>query len=283
MKKQNEQLVGAHVSIAGGLHKSVAQALELGATTMQIFTKSNRSYKAKPLTQEEIDTFRQAVKESGLQKPVAHCSYLINIGSPKEDVAQRSTAALTHELERCQQLGIPYLVLHPGSHLKSGEDECITRIAKNLDKVLEIADGTTTICLETMAGQGTNIGYAFEHLRAIIDQCENNKHLGVCFDTCHVFAAGYNITTQQDYDMVMKQFKDIIGVRRLKVFHINDSKMPLGAKRDRHASLGEGEIPKNVFSFIMNDEPFTNVPKILETPDPELYAKEIKELYGMIS
>ncbi|MFH0898252.1 MAG: deoxyribonuclease IV [bacterium] len=282
MMKKKEPIVGAHVSIAGGLHNSIKEALSIGATTMQIFTKSNRSYTAKALTQKETTLFKQAVKESGLQKITAHCSYLINIGSPKIGVANKSVTALAKELSRCEQLDIPYLVIHPGSHLGSGEDACIKQIAKNLDTILANATGTTKICLETMAGQGTNIGSTFEQLKNIIDLCKHKEHLGTCLDTCHIFSAGYDISSEKKYHEVMDTFCKIIGISRLQVVHVNDSKTPCGSHIDRHETLGKGTIPRNAFKALMNDKRLENVPKILETPDPDLYAEEIAMLKKMV-
>ena len=281
-QSKKEPLVGAHVSIAGGLHMAVFYAQEMGANTMQFFTKSNRSYFVKDLTKDEIEAFKQAVKESNVSHITAHCSFLINIGSPKPDVARKSTAALAIELKRCEQLNIPYLVIHPGSHLKTGEEGCIARIAKNLDRILSKATGVTKICLENMAGQGTNIGYDFKHLKDIIDLCEHKKHIGICFDTCHAFSAGYDISSEKKYNEVMDVFCKTVGIYRLKVIHVNDSKTPCDSHKDRHESLGKGTIPNITFKALMNDERLENIPKILETPDPDLYENEIKMLKRMV-
>ncbi|MFH1832323.1 MAG: deoxyribonuclease IV [bacterium] len=275
-------LVGAHVSIATSLHGAVQYAHSIGANTMQIFTKSNRSYTAKSLTAEEIILFKQAVKKTGLSHISAHSSFLINIGSPDAQISKKSTLSLATELTRCQQLGIPYLTLHPGSHTGSGPEACIKKIAQNLDTVLTCANGTTTICLENMAGQGTNMGGTFEQLQEIINLCEHKKYIGVCFDTCHAFCAGYDISTEKKYNSVIELFDSIIGLAKLKVIHINDSKLPLGSHKDRHESLGKGLIPLEVFAYIMNDERLINIPKILETPEPELYEQEIVMLKNMI-
>ncbi|MBX9830930.1 deoxyribonuclease IV [Candidatus Babeliales bacterium] len=275
--KNKETLVGAHISAAGGLYKSVERALEIGCTTMQIFTKSNRSWFAPALTHEEIEAFKQVMKNSGLSKIMVHSSYLINLAASNTEVRNKSITSLAKELGRCQDLEIPYLVLHPGSHTGSGDELGINHIAKNLDTVFEKVPGKTMILLETMAGQGTNIG-SFAHIKSIIEQTENKDRLGVCLDTCHVFAAGYNIGTPTGYEEMMDEFCKTIGIRRLKALHLNDSKMPWGSKRDRHASLGEGEIAQTAFKRIMQDERLVNVPKILETPDPAKYPDEIKLL-----
>jgi deoxyribonuclease-4 len=276
--KEKTVLVGAHVSIAGGLHKAVERALALGATTMQIFTKSSRSWYDKPISPETEKLFKKALKDSGLKKIVAHASYLINIASAKPNTEQQSVAALKHELHRCEQLSIPFLVLHPGSHIGDGEEKGIKKICKNLDKVLATANGKTKLLLETMAGQGTNLGYTFKQIREIHDRCTHKKHLGVCLDTCHIFAAGYELRNTTEYEKTMKKFARIVGLRKLKAIHLNDSKTELGSRKDRHESLGKGQIPKKIFQLIMQDKRLVGIPKILETPDPTLYKEEISLL-----
>jgi len=282
-KTPQKILVGAHVSIAGGLHKAVERAIALGATTMQIFTKSGRTWFAKKITQEEAERFKQAVKKTKLIGVTAHSSYLINIASINLKTIKKSLTALVEEIQRCELLSIPYLVLHPGSHVGTGEETGIKKIAKNLDRVLKKTSGKTLVLLETMAGQGTNIGYTFEQLREIIDLCEEQKKIGVCLDTCHIFAAGYDINTPEAYENTIKKFTQILGLRRLKVIHINDSKTLCNSRKDRHASLGTGKISPQAFKLIMNDKRLTNIPKILETPEPELYAEEIRMLKNMVS
>jgi len=279
IKKQiSEALVGAHISIAGGLYKSVERAIEIGCTTMQIFTKSNRSWFGEKIREEEIEKFKEALKNSCLSKIMVHSSYLINIGSGKEDVEKKSISALKHELHRAEQLGIPYLVFHPGAHLGIGEEECIKKIAKNLDNALSESTGETQILLETTAGQGTNVGYKFEHLKDIYDLCKHKKHLGICLDTCHIYVAGYDISTKEKFKKVLDEFKKIVGIKKLKAIHLNDSKTECGSRKDRHANLGNGKISLKTFQEIMQNESLKNIPKILETPDPDKYAKEIEML-----
>ncbi len=268
-------LIGAHVSIAEKIYYSIQHAQALNATTMQIFTKSSRTWRAKPLTQEEIDTFKAALQKSGLIKPVAHAGYLINLAAQNALVEQNSVQSLADELKRCEVLGIPFLVLHPGSHTGAGEEVGIKQIAKNLDQVLQHATGTTVIALELMAGQGTNLGYTFAQLKQMIDATKHGKHLGICLDTCHAFAAGYDISTEAGYEKMMQELETVVGIKALKVIHLNDSKEPCGARKDRHASIGKGEIPMHIFELIMRDKRLVDIPKILETPDPELYAQEI--------
>jgi deoxyribonuclease-4 len=278
MKKKFVPLVGAHISIAGGFYKAVERAETIGCTTMQIFTKNNKSWFGAKITDEEVREFKAAMRKSNLSKIMVHTSYLINIASAKPDVERRSITALKHELHRCEQLGIPYLVLHPGSHLGAGEEKGIKKVSKNLDKVLAYANGKTKILLETMAGQGTNIGKTFKEIKAIISGCKYKKLLGVCLDTCHIFSAGYDIGNAEKYEEVMKQFSKIIGITRLKAIHLNDSKTACGSCKDRHENLGKGKIPRKAFSLIMNDKRLEKVPKVLETPDSDLYEKEIKML-----
>lgn len=279
MKKQ-KILLGAHISSAGGFHKAIERAEALGCTTMQIFTKNNKTWFGKAIPEEEISLFKESFKKSSLSKIMVHTAYLINIGSSKPEIEKQSISSLKHELHRCEELGIPYLVLHPGAHLGSGEEICIEKIAHNLDLVLASGEGSTSILLETTAGQGTSVGHTFEQIKKIISLCEHKKLIGVCLDTCHIFAAGYDIGTK--YEEVMEQFEKAIGFKYLKAIHLNDSKSKLNSHVDRHESIGLGEIPIETFSLIMNDERLQDIPKILETPDPDLYAKEIEMLTKMV-
>jgi len=279
-------LIGAHMSIAKGLYRAIEDGEKIGCTTIQIFTKSSRSWSAKKLTDQEIEKFKQTLKNSKeIKIVVAHSSYLINIGSPKKNLENKSIKALEEEFKRCEQLGIPYLVLHPGSHIGQGEKDCIKQIAKNLDKVLKQSKGKTKILLETTAGQGTNIGYTFEQIKKIRSFCKEKSKLGICLDTCHIFVAGYNISTPEGYKSVINKFIKILGLKSLKVIHLNDSKTSLNSKKDRHEDIGKGKIPLKTFSLIMNDKRFINIPKILETPAKQgyiSYEKQIKKLKGMV-
>lgn len=278
-------LLGAHMSISGGLHKAIERAESIGCTTMQIFTKNNKAWFGGKISDEEANLFKQALKKSPLKKIMGHTSYLINIGSAKKDVEKKSIAALKHELGRCEQLDIPYLVLHPGSHLGAEEDKCIKQICKNLDTVLVHATGKTIILLETMAGQGTNVGYKFEHLKEIYAGCKHKKLLGVCFDTCHIFSAGYDFTSPEGYKKTWAKFAKVIGMRKLKAIHLNDSKTERGSRKDRHENIGKGKIPKKIFELIMNDKKLSGIPKVLETPSSNgmsEYRHEIKLLRKML-
>ncbi|MBS1988340.1 deoxyribonuclease IV [Candidatus Dependentiae bacterium] len=276
-------LIGAHMSGAGSLHLAFDRGEEVGCTAMQIFTKSNRSWHEKPLTNDQIENFKARWKTSSIESIMVHASYLINIGSSKPDVEQKAVKALIDEVQRCNQLNIPYLVLHPGSHLGAGEEICIKQIAKNLDLVFDKVNGRTMILLETMAGQGTNVGNTFEQLAAIRSACEHKRKIAICLDTCHIFTAGYELTTEDNYKKIMKQFDEIIGLDNLKAIHLNDSKTACGSRVDRHECLGKGQIPLKIFQLIMNDHRLSDIPKILETPDPDLYKQEIDILKKMCS
>jgi len=285
MTQKHEILVGSHISTAGGLHLAIERGQSIGATAIQIFTKSNRQWNASKITDHEAQLFKDAWKVSTIQSIVVHAAYLINIGSKELETAKKSAKALLDEVRRCEQLGIKYLILHPGSHLGAGEEKGIEQIAHYLDEVLEQAQGHVTILLETMAGQGTNMGHSFEQLQSMRAQSKHKRHVGFCLDTCHVFCAGYNLATEADYEDMMKKFGSILGFEHLYAIHVNDSLKPHGSRLDRHAPLGEGKIPLNIFKLMMNDKRLVDVPKILETPsDPEmrLWAKEIKMLRGMV-
>ncbi|MBN2542125.1 deoxyribonuclease IV [bacterium] len=274
-------LVGAHMSIAGGIYKAIDRGLALGCTAIQVFTKNASQWHAKPLTDKDIDLFTRKRRQSGL-RIIAHNSYLINLASPKEALYRKSLDAMMVEMSRCDLLGIPYLVMHPGSHTGSGEEKGIRRIAKGIDTLY--ANGNSGVCLalETTSGQGTNLGYSFEQLAEIISISKNSHKLRVCYDTCHTFNAGYDITTQEAYDGTFEDFEDLIGVEKIVVIHMNDSKHPLGSGKDRHQHIGEGEIGLNAFGFIMNDKRFENVPKILETPKGEDYEFDKVNLKRLI-
>jgi deoxyribonuclease-4 len=285
MKKRiSLPLVGAHISISGGFYKAVERAEKIGAATMQIFTKNNKAWLGSKISNEEETRFKKAYKHSKLSNIMAHTAYLINIASANKNIRKKSVTSLKHELERCEQLGIPYLVLHPGSHVGAGEEAGIKKIIKNLDKVLAKANGKTKILLETMSGQGTGLGYKFEQIKRIISECKHKKLIGVCLDTCHIFSAGYDIRSEDEYEKTMKRFSRIIGMGRLKAIHINDSKNELGSRKDRHANLGKGKIPLKAFRLIMNDKRLQKIPKVLETPGDatgEIYKKEISKLKRM--
>lgn len=265
-KEKNHTLLGAHVSAAGGLYRAIDIGEDLGCNTIQIFTSNNRQWSFSELKENEIAAFIERQKESKIKIVVSHASYLINIGSPTKTVALRSKKALNAELTRCEQLSIPYLVLHPGARLDSDESTCIKNIAINLQESLEKTPGKCIILLEIMAGQGSSIGGTLEQLASITDLISYKSRIGICFDTCHAFAAGYDFTTQETYDNFWLEFDKVIGIEKLKAIHLNDSLKPKSSHIDRHADIGKGEIGLEAFRLIMNDKRFIKVPKIIETP-----------------
>jgi len=255
------------MSIAGGLFNAFAAGEEFGCDTIQIFVKSSNQWKAKPLTDEELEKYQAEQKRTEIAPVVAHDSYLINLGSPDDALLQKSREAFLIEMERCEKLKIPYLVTHPGSHMNAGEQAGIDKIAESINWLLERTDGyKVEIALETTAGQGTNLGYKFEQLAAMIEKSRQPERLAVCFDTCHAFAAGYDISNREGYDRTWAEFDRIIGLEKLAVIHLNDSKKGQGSRVDRHEHIGEGELGREPFEFIMQDERFAAIPKILETP-----------------
>ena len=279
-------LLGAHVSIAGGLNKAIKRAQETGANCFQVFTKSNRQWYAKEITTEEQNDFIEKLKNSSISIVIAHASYLINLGSANNAVVKKSIESLSQELKRCEQLNIPYLVLHPGTaHLKD-EQKSLEFIANRIDEAITISKTKKVFLLiETMAGQGKTIGYKFSQLATIIKNTNHKRRIGICFDTCHVFVAGYDFSTKSSYDSLWKEFDETIGIKKLKAFHINDSKKEFGSKIDRHENIGQGKIPINSFSLIMNDKRFADIPKIIETPEGlnkiENDKKNIEKLYDL--
>ena len=282
-------ILGAHMSIAGGYYKAVEAAAEAGCDCVQLFTKNNNQWRAKPITEADVERFRAALAEHGITHPISHDSYLINLASPDNALWKKSVDAFVVELQRAEQLGISYVVTHPGAFTTSSEARGLKRIIRALNEVHRQTKGCTAQCLlETTAGQGTNLGWKFEHLATILDGVKNPDLLGVCFDTCHVFAAGYPMDTEKDYKATMRQLNQTVGVRQVKAFHLNDSRTKFGSRVDRHAHIGKGEMGLKPFRFLMNDRRFRKVPKYLETPKGELNGKDLdvinlKTLRKMIS
>lgn len=255
------------MSIAGAVYNAVAHGRAVDCTTIQLFTKSNNQWNAKPLEDEEVEKFHADKKAAGIDPVIAHTAYLINIASPREEIYKKSFAALIEELERCEILGIPDLVLHPGSYLNTSEEEGIEKIINSLNRIIDkTPEIKTRIALETTAGQGSNLGYKFEQLAEMIDGIENKERISICLDTCHIFAAGYDIRDKKSYNATLRQFDEIIGLTNLKAIHLNDSLKEFDSKRDRHAHLGMGNIGLDAFKFIMQDKRLKKVPKLLETP-----------------
>ena len=272
-------LLGAHMSIAGGVYNAVIAGKKATCDAIQIFTKQSNQWRAKELTDEEIERFFKEQKETGVKVVCAHDSYLINLGSPDDALYEKSMDAFKIELERCGTLRIPHLVMHPGSHVGSGEEVGLSRIAQAINRIFEqLPDNKTTVCLETTAGQGTNLGYRFEQLAQIIDMVEDKSRMTVCLDTCHIFAAGYRLQDPKEYRATIREFDKIIGLKRLKIVHFNDSKKPFGSKKDRHEHIGDGELGLEPFRIILNDRRLNRVPKILETPKSEDLHEDIENL-----
>lgn len=261
-------LIGVHVSISGGIDKAVARAEALGCTAMQIFTKNASQWRAKPISEPEARAFRQALAASPIRTVIAHDSYLINLAAPPGETRDKSLAAFGDELARCALLGVPYLVMHPGAHLGAGEATGIERIAAAFRELFSHAPPDVTVLLENTAGQGTYLGRSFEQLATIMEQVPNGR-FGVCFDTCHAYAAGYDIATAAGCQAVLAEFDRIIGLQHLKAFHFNDSRKGLASHVDRHEGIGSGTLGNEVFQTLLRDSRFADVPKILETPKGE--------------
>ncbi len=278
----NKKFVGAHVSASGGVFNAPKNAKEIGAKAFALFTKNQRQWSAKPLDAKVIDLFHKNLEDSGIEPKhiLPHDSYLINLGHPEPQKREKSLEAFIDEVNRCSLLGLDKLNFHPGSHLKKiSEEECLDLIADSINKTLDITEGVTLV-IENTAGQGSNLGYKFEHLAYLIDKCEDKSRIGVCLDTAHLFGAGYDIRDEESYKKTMDEFDKIVGFKYLKGMHINDSKAKLGSRVDRHHSLGKGEIGLEAFRLIMNDERLEDIPLILETIDDTIWDKEIELLYS---
>jgi deoxyribonuclease-4 len=276
--------VGAHVSSSGGVYNAPLNAMEIGAKAFALFTKNQRQWKAKELDTKTIDQFKANLEKSKIlpKHILPHDSYLINLGNPDIEKREKSLNGFIHEVERCALLGLDRLNFHPGSHLKQlSEEACLDLIAESMNKTLDVTEGVTLV-IENTAGQGTNLGYKFEHLAHLIDKCEDKSRVGVCLDTCHTFTAGYDLRTKEAYDKTMSEFDSIVGSQYLKGMHINDSKPDLGARVDRHESIGKGKIGIEAFRCIMNDSRMDDIPLILETVDDSIWAQEIELLYSLV-
>ena len=274
---------GAHVSAAGGVDNAPANALAIGATAFALFTKNQRQWVAKPLTAGEIDAFRKACDTCGYrpEQILPHDSYLINLGHPEEEALEKSRAAFLDEMQRCELLGLDRLNFHPGSHLqKITEEESLDRIAESINIALDKTRGVTAV-IETTAGQGSNLGFRFEHLRYLIDRVEDKSRVGVCIDTCHAFAAGYDLRTPEACDATFAELERVVGFNYLKGMHLNDAMKILGSRVDRHTPLGEGMIGMECFRYIMQDARFDGIPLILETPDEQRWPEEIALLKSL--
>ncbi len=279
----SNKFVGAHTSAAGGVFNAPVNAKKIGAQAFAFFTKNQRQWVAKDLDTATIDKFKQELENACIEPKhvLPHDSYLINLGHPEDEKREKSLHAFIDEVERCALLGLDRLNFHPGSSLKKiSEEECLDRIAESMNYTLDKTSGVNLV-LENTAGQGSNLGWKFEHLAHIIDKIEDKSRVGVCIDTCHMFTAGYDIRTREAYDISMAQFANIVGFEYLMGMHLNDSKPDLGSHVDRHESIGKGKIGLDAFRFIMNDERMDDIPLILETIDESIWAEEIRLLYSL--
>jgi len=281
-------LFGAHMSVAGGHHNAIAEARCHGCQTVQLFTKNANQWAARDLGGDEVKAFRSALRASGLRGATAHDSYLINLASPDPALFRRSVEAFVVELQRAEALGLSYLVTHPGAHVDSGEEAGLERVARGLDEAHARCPGfRVKVLLETTAGQGSTLGHRFEHLARILELTAEADRVGVCFDTCHVFAAGYALAPEAEYRATMRAFDRVVGLRRLRVFHVNDSLKPLGSRVDRHAHIGRGCLGAEPFRLLVNDRRFRNRPMILETPKEDedhsdMDAVNLEMLHGLV-
>jgi len=282
MKKTaaEELLIGAHTSAQGGVHNAILQGMEIGATTVQLFTSNQRRWEGKSISDEEALLFKETVKTAGMKKIMSHDSYLINLGSVDPESLYKSQKAFREELIRCHKLDLAFLNFHPGAAVNSSEEKCLEQIVKSLEQVEDLVEkGSTRLLIESTAGQGSSIGWRFEHLAYLIDRLHKKIRIGVCIDTCHIFAAGYDIRSKEAWDETLEEFDKVVGLKHLYAFHVNDSCKAFKSRKDRHAPLGKGEIGLECFKIMMTHPWIREIPKYLETPDgPELWKKEIAQL-----
>ena len=259
-------ILGAHMSIAGGYWKAIKAGSEVGCDCVQIFTKNNNQWRAKPITPEDVSLFKDKLAETGIKHTLSHASYLINLASPKPDLLAKSIDAMVVELQRADMLGVPYVVFHPGSFTTSTEEEGLEKIANSLNEILkQTSELAAYPLLENTAGQGSNLGWKFEHLGEIIRNVEDDSRMGVCIDTCHTFAAGHALGTAEEYSATIEAMKKGFGIKRIKAFHLNDSKKPFASRKDRHEHIGEGEMGIEPFQHLLSDKRFSKLPMYLET------------------
>jgi deoxyribonuclease-4 len=276
--------VGAHVSISGGVENAPLNAEAIGARAFALFTKNQRRWQAKPYSEKNIEAFKANLARVKIapKHVLPHDGYLINLGHPEPEPLEKSRLAFLDEMQRCSQLGLKLLNFHPGSHLRQiSEEQSLAIVANSINWALEQTEGVTAV-IENTAGQGSNLGYRFEHLATIIEQIEDKSRIGVCLDTCHTFTAGYDLRTAEACDTTFGEFERLVGFEYLRGMHLNDSKPDLGSKVDRHDSLGKGKLGWEVFRYIMNDERFEEIPMVLETVDETIWAEEIQALYGLV-
>ena len=278
------KFIGAHVSASGGVFNAPINATKIGAKAFAFFTKNQRQWEGKSLTQDEINRFKAELEKAEIipKHVLPHDSYLINLGHPEVEAREKSLGAFIDEVQRCQALGLDRLNFHPGSHLKQiSEEACLELISASMNEVLRQTSGVSLV-VENTAGQGSNMGYKMEHLGYLMDNSIDKERVGVCIDTCHLFTSGYDIRSEESYRQTMDKFATIVGFRHLKGMHLNDSKPDLGARVDRHDSIGKGKLGLEPFRFIMNDERMDDIPLVLETIDDSIWAEEITLLYSLI-
>jgi len=276
--------IGAHTSAAGGVENAPLRAMEIGARAFALFTKNQRQWNARPLSQESIEAFKANLEKADIQPKhvLPHDSYLINLGHPEDEGLTKSRNAFLDELQRCEQLDLPLLNFHPGSHLKKiDEVDCLKRIAESINWALDQTESVTAV-IENTSGQGTNLGFRFEHLASIIDGVEEKSRVGVCLDTCHTFTAGYDMRTISDCENTFGEFDDVVGFQYLRGMHLNGSKAEFASRVDRHHSLTQGELGLDVFRYIMNSDHFNDIPMVLETIDETIWPEEIQLLYSLV-
>ncbi len=280
MTKPEDLLIGAHTSASGGAPNALLEGQEIGATTIQFFTSNQKQWTGRTISEEEVELWKETVKATGLKKIMSHDSYLINLGSPDKELLQKSRKAFKDELHRCQLLDVSFLNFHPGAATHSTEDDCLRTIVESLESLEPLLEkGHTRLLIEATAGQGTSVGHRFEHLGYLIDRLHKKIPIGVCIDTCHIFAAGYDIRTKKGWDETLKEFDKQVGLKHLYALHVNDSEKPLGSRVDRHAPLGKGHIGIECFKVMMRHPDLRELPKYLETPEgPPLWKKEIAML-----
>ena len=275
--------IGPHVSATGGVENAPLNAMAVGATAFALFTKNQRQWVSAPLTAKSIEAFKQNCEKAGIAADfiLPHDSYLINLGQPEDESLQKSRDAFLDEMKRCEQLGLKILNFHPGSHLnKISLEDCLRRIAESINLALDQTQGVTAV-IENTAGQGSNVGFSFQHIAYIIDKVEDKSRVGVCIDTCHTYSAGYDLKTEEGYNSTFREFDETIGAHYLRAIHLNDTKKPFASRVDRHDSIGKGLLGMEFFERFMRDKRFDNMPIILETPDESLWAEEIRLLYSI--
>lgn len=274
-------LLGAHMSIAGGVEKSITRGREIGCRAIQIFTKNNNQWKAKPLGTEEIRQFKE-LREVSRMFVMGHTSYLINLASPDDDLWKKSVESFLTEMERCELLGIPCLVTHPGAHMGEGEEPGLARVTRALDEICERTMGSpVTVLLEVTAGQGSALGCRFEHLARLLEDSSHPGRLGICFDTCHAFAAGYDLRTPEAYGETFARLESLTGPGKFKAFHLNDSRGELGSRLDRHEHIGKGQLGLEAFRLLLNDPRFRDLPMVLETPKGKDLKEDVENLAAL--